>query len=160
MGRTPNIKIDGSKLDEAIKKVEGDKFNQGKVSQFIMGRDKTYYSGTVKKNEISPEVLDRVCSYYEFDKEDFIVTAETEKKEIQQKADTQNYENVLTYLKGIDGLLREVLATQKSTNFILNEMKNNLIKSNTNEKALLDKIDAVSKSAMVRSNTYSKFKGA
>lgn len=158
MARPANLKIDGAKLDEAIKKAEGIKFNQSKVSQFIMGRDKTYYSGTIKKNEINAEVLDRVCDYYELDKNDYIITEATEKKQIQEKADTQNYDNMILLLTSIDKTLKELLASEKSTQFILNEMKNNLMKSNTNEKNILDKLDDVAKSNTAKANTYNKFR--
>ena len=122
-------------------------------------RDKTYYRGTIKKNEINAEVLDRVCDYYELDKNDYIITEATEKKQIQEKADTQNYDNMILLLTSIDKTLKELLASEKSTQFILNEMKNNLMKSNTNEKNILDKLDDVAKSNIARSNTYNKFRG-
>ena len=152
------IKIDGKKLDAAIKAAEGDKWNQAKISCYIMNMKKSYYCYAVTNNLMNPEVLDRVCQYYDLDKDDFIVTAEDEKKQIQQQADTQNYENVLTYLKGIDGILRELLSTQKSTNFILNEMKNNLIKSNSNEKDICDLLAAAEKRKQAYHHTASKIR--
>jgi len=160
MGRIPNIKIDGLKLDEAIRKAEGSGFNQGKISQFIMCKDKSYYSGMLRRNEISGDTLQRVCEYYDLDKDDFIITEKSKKQEIQRIADTQNYDNLILLLTGIDKTLKELLAAQKSTQFMINEMKNNLMKSNSNEKAILDKIESIEKSGNARNHTYSKFKGA
>jgi len=157
-GRAPRVKFNAQKFDEDVRKHEGTRFNQSKISEFIMGRNATYYCEALKEERIAEEVLEKACKYYELDKVDYIITEETEKKQIQQKADTQNYENVLTYLKGIDDLLRELLAAEKSTQFILNEMKNNLMKSNTNEKAMIEKLEAVEKREQAKHNTYTKFK--
>lgn len=158
MGRPANIKIDGKKLDEDIRNHEGSKFNATKISKFIMGKNTTYYCQSIKENNMSEEVLNRVCQYYELDKSDYIVTADVEKQKIQQKADTQNYDNLILLLTGIDRTLKELLAAQKSTQFILNEMKGDLMKSNSNSKAILEKIESFEKSNNARNHTYSKFR--
>ena len=152
------VKIDGKKLDAAIKKVEGDKWNQSKISCYIMNMKKSYYCYAVTNNLMNPEVLDRVCQYYDLDKDDFIITAEDEKKQIQQQADTQNYDNLILLLTGIDKTLKELLAAEKSTQFILNEMKNNLIKSNSNEKQICDLLEAAEKRKQAYHHTASKLR--
>ena len=124
MARQPNLKIDGELLDIHIRRAEGDKFNQTKISQFILGKDKTYYSKTLLQGSISEECLERVCNYYDLDKTEYIITDEVEKKNIQQKADTQNYENIIVLLTAVDRTLVELLAQQKTTN----EMMRNLLR--------------------------------
>ena len=157
-GRAPRIKFNAQKFDEDIRKHEGSRFNQSKISEFIMGRNSTYYCEALKEEKIAEEILEKVCKYYELDKNDYIITADVEKQQIQQKADTQNYDNLILLLTGIDKTLKELLAAEKSTQFILNEMKNNLMKSNANEKQILETLESVNKSNTAKHNTYNKFR--
>lgn len=153
MGRTPNIKFNGELLDKKIKEIEKDSFNQGKVSIYIMGKGRSYYCDCIKNGTIAESVLDRVCTYYEFDKKEFIVTEETVKKDIQEKADTQNYENVIILLQGIDRTLKELLAQQKSTNYLLGELKTSAMNDTKNSKDILGKLENLEK----RQQRYGKY---
>ena len=145
MGRTPNIKVNMELLDKHIREKEGGNFNQNKVSKFVMGKGSTYYCEAIKSGTLNPEVLDRVCEYYEFTKEDYLVTDETKKVQIQKQADTMNYENVILLLTGIDKTLKELLAQQKSTNYSLNELRNAVFNTNKNSKDILEKLENIEK---------------
>ena len=78
---------------------------------------------------------------------------ETEKKEIQKQADTQNYENVILLLQGIDKTLQELLAQQKSTNYILGELKTSMMNDVKNNKEILGKLENLEK----RQQRYGKY---
>ena len=57
-----------------------------------------------------------MCDYYDLNSDDYVVTEEVEKQIIQEKADTQNYDNVILLLTSIDKSLREILTQIKSNN--------------------------------------------
>ena len=153
MARPQKIKINVTLLDKNIRDNENGNFNQAKISKFVMGKGDTYYSEMLKNGTVAEEVLDRVCEYYDLSKEDYIVTKETVQKEIQQKADTQNYENLIVLLTGIDKSLKEILAQQKSTNFLLGELKTNATNDNKFSKEIIQKLENLEK----RQQKYGKY---
>lgn len=108
MGRTPKTKVNMKLLDSHIKEKEGSAFDPSKISKFIMGKGDTYYRVALRTGCVVDDVLDRVCEYYGFDKQDYIITEETKKVEVQKQADTMNYENVILLLTGIDKTLKEL----------------------------------------------------
>lgn len=145
MARPQKIKINVALLDKNIRAIENGNFNQAKISKFVMGKCSTYYSEMLKNGTIAEEVLDRVCEYYDLTKKDYIITEEDVQKEIQQKADTQNYENLIVLLTGIDKALKEILAQQKSTNFLLGELKTNAANDNKFSKEIIQKLENLEK---------------
>ena len=153
LSRQPNIKINAELLDKQIKSLEGDKFDPKKVSEFIMSRGDTYYSKSIKDGAMALDALEKLCKYYDLDKKDYIITDQQEKQEVQKQVDNTNYENMLIAFGNVDKLLREILAQQKSTNYILGELRNNLIISNKNQKDIVNKLEAIEK----RQNRYGKY---
>ena len=145
MARPQKIKINVTLLDKNIRDNENGNFNQAKISKFVMGKGDTYYSEMLKNGTVAEEVLDRVCEYYDLTKKDYIITEEDVQKEIQQKADTQNYENLIVLLTGIDKTLKEILAQQKSTNFLLGELKTNAANDNKFSKEIIQKLENLEK---------------
>jgi len=145
MARIPKIRFNSEKLDKDIKQAEGAKFNQGKISEFIMQRNKTYYCECMKDGTIAEEVLDKVCSYYDLSKDDYIVTQQTEQAEIQKKADTLNYENVLTHLGTISKTLNEILGQQRSIAYLLGELNNKMMGQNKHDKELISLLEDIKK---------------
>lgn len=153
MGRVPKIKINATLLDSKIKELEGSSFNQGKISKFVMNKGNTYYCEMLKNQTVAVEVLDRICEYYELDKNDFIITEEIAKKQIQEQANTQNYENLIVLLSGINKTMQEQLAQQKSTNYLLGEIRTSLLNENKNTKSILEKLEHLEK----RQSKYNKY---
>ena len=141
MARPQKIKINVTLLDKNIRAIENGNFNQAKISKFVMGKGDTYYSEMLKNGTVAEEVLDRVCEYYDLSKEDYIVTKETVQKEIQQKADTQNYENLIVLLTGIDKTLKELLAQQKSNNYMLQQIQTYMANENKFSKDIITILD-------------------
>lgn len=153
MPRPQKIKINATLLDKYIRDNENDNFNQAKISKFVMGKGDTYYSEMLKNGTVAEEVLDRICEYYELDKKDFIITDEIAKKQIQEQANTQNYENLVLLLTGINKTMQEQLAQQKSTNYLLGEIRTSLLNENKNTKSILEKLDNLEK----RQSKYNKY---
>ena len=148
-GRPANIKIDGAKLDAAIRASEGDKFNQGKISRIIMGRDKSYYRIAIKENSINSEVLDKVCEYYELNRDDYLApTPSATPVNLEFVATSTSApvgldsDKLIELLTSIDKSLQEIAASERATQFVLSEIQNSLLKSNSNEKTIIDKLDA------------------
>ena len=170
-GRKPNIRIDGAKLDEAIRNFEGDRYNRSKISRIIMGKDKTYYSMTVREGSINEATLNRVCEYYGFTAADFIVkdTPEADSNYIPPVAantpvpittiipvDSENSAKIIELLTSIDATLKELVAAEKATQFILNDVTNNLIKSCSNQKTMMETLNEMSKRRNGHHNTVTK----
>lgn len=156
MGRERNLKLYSEKLDKVIRDAEGDKYDPKRISKFVLGKCDSYYSKTViKDGNISQDAFDRLCEYYSLKPENYILTDEKEKEVIQEKADTQNYENIIVLLTGIDKTLRELLATQKSTNYILGEIKNGQVASNQNSKKVIELVDNIDKNRRPPARKYS-----
>ena len=141
MARPQKLKINVTLLDKNIREKENGNFNQSKISKFVMGKGETYYSEMLKNGTVAEEVLDRVCEYYELTKKDYLITEETVKKEIQQKADTQNYENLIVLLTGIDKTLKELLAQQKSNNYMLQQIQTYMANENKFSKDIITILD-------------------
>ena len=156
MAREKNLKIDSEKIDKVIKSVDGDKYDPKRISKFVLGKGDTYYTAIVLKDHaISKDAYERLCEYYSLVPEDYIITEEKEKQIIQEKADVMNYENVILLLTGIDKTLKELLAAQKSTNYILGEIKNGQVASNQNGKKVIELVDNIDKNRRPPARKYS-----
>lgn len=125
MGRPAKITVDAKKMDNEIKKILGARFNAARISESVLHKGKTYYNDFVKSGTISESALDTLCDSYGMDKDDYVITEEKIQEDIQQKAESQNYENLIVLLTGIDKSLRELLGQQKSTNYLLGELMTN-----------------------------------
>lgn len=154
MIRLPNIKINGELLDKQVKSIEGDKFDPKKVSEFIMSKGDTYYAKSIKDGTMSADALDKLCKYYDLNKKDYIITEAQAKQEVQKQVDNINHENLLIALGNIDKLLREMLAQQKSTNYILGEMRNSMITFGKNQKDMISKLESIEKKGNMRYGKY------
>lgn len=156
MAREKNLKIYSEKLDKVIRAAEGDKYDAKRISKFVLGKCDSYYSKSVIQNHnISKDAYERLCEYYNLKPEDYILTEAKEKEVIQEKADTQNYENIIILLTGIDKTLKELLATQKSTNYILGEIKNGQVTNNQNSKKVIELVDNIDKNRRPPARKYS-----
>lgn len=156
-GRKPNIDVDAVKLDAAIQNAEGEKFVRTKISEIIMGRDKTYYRHMMDRNKISPEVLKRVCKYYGFNEKDYLLENHVKSEDTQKIAiqpvpvatyigpDPENSQKMIEILTSIDKTLKDLLAADKATQFILNDIVNNQIKSNSNQKTIIETLEEYTK---------------
>lgn len=143
MAREKNLKVDSEKIDKVVRNIDG-------------GKCDTYYTTIVLKDHaISKDAYERLCEYYGLTAEEFIVTEEKEKQLIQEKADTMNYENVILLLTGIDKTLKELLAAQKSTNYILGEIKNGQVSANQNGKKIIELVDNIDKNRRPSARKYS-----
>lgn len=158
MGRTPKTKVNMKLLDSHIKEKEGSAFDYSKISKFIMGKGDAYYRVALRSECMANDVLDRVCEYYGFNKQDYIITEETKKKEVQKEADTLNYENVILLLTGIDKTLKELLGQQKSTNYLINELRTDLAKDNKINKEILGKLETVEKRSKKYDSSHPSYK--
>lgn len=156
MPREKNLKIYSDKIDKIVKDAEGDKYDPKRISKFVLGKGDTYYTKSILKDgNISKDAYERLCEYYNLKPEDYILTEKKEKEIIQEKADTMNYENVIILLTGIDKTLKELLATQKSTNYILGEIKNGQVASNQNGKKVIELVDNIDKNRRPPARKYS-----
>lgn len=145
-GRTPNIKINGEQLDKDIKNIEKTSFNAGKISTFILGKSKTYYTVSIRENNMSKDTLDRLCGYYDLDAEDYIVTEEMETKAVQEQVTDQNYENLILVLMSIDRSLKEIVSHTKTTNMGIEDLKSSMTGVMKLEREILENVDKKHKS--------------
>ena len=156
MAREKNLKIYSDKIDKVARSIDGDNYNPSRISKFILGKGNGYYTTTVlREHTISKDAYERLCEYYGLVPEDYILTEKKEKEIIQEKADTMNYENIIILLTGIDKTLKELLATQKSTNYILGEIKNGQVASNQNGKKVIELVDNIDKNRRPPARKYS-----
>jgi len=156
MAREKNLKVDSEKIDKVIKDIDGDKYDPKRISKFVLGKCDTYYTTIVLKDHaISKDAYERLCEYYGLGSEEFIVTEEKEKQLIQEKADTMNYENVILLLTGIDRALKELLAAQKSTNYILTAIKESQTKEIQNDNKIIELVDNIDKNRRPAARKYS-----
>jgi len=156
--RKPNIKINGEALDTDIRKAEGNRYNQSNISTIIMGRAKSYYAQCICKNSMEENVLDKLCTFYDLDKIDYVITEEAEKAAIIKQVDNLNYENILTLLASIDKSLREILAQEKSNQFTLGEIQNAILTGNGHSKASLEILQTQEKRKQNYHNTTNKLR--
>ena len=140
-GRTPNVTIKGEVLNKHIMAIEKGGFNAAKISTFIMGKGKMYLTQSIKNNTMARASLDKLCDYYDLNSDDYVVTEEVEKQIIQEKADTQNYDNVILLLTSIDKSLREILTQIKSNNINMGYIRNDINSVGGVSKAILEKIN-------------------
>lgn len=139
--RTPNLTINGEKLDKDIKNIEKTSFNAAKISTFILGKSKTYYNIALRDNKMSKDALDRVCEYYDLDTQDYIITEEMEEKAAQEKVSDQNYENLILILTSIDRSLKEIISHTKSTSMGIEDLKSSLTVATKLEREILETVD-------------------
>ena len=156
MAREKNLKVDSARIDKVVRSIDGDKYDPKRISKFVLGKGDTYYTTIVLKDHaISKDAYERLCEYYGLAHDDYIVTEEKEKQLIQEKADTMNYENVILLLTGIDKTLKELLAAQKSPNYILGEIKNGQVSTNQNGKKVIELVDNIDKNRRPAARKYS-----
>lgn len=156
MPREKNLKIYSDKIDKIVKDAEGNKYDPKRISKFVLGKGDTYYTKSILKDgNICKDAYERLCEYYNLKPEDYILTEAKEKEVIQEKADTMNYENIIILLTGIDKTLKELLATQKSTNYILGEIKNGQVINNQNSKKVIELVDNIDKNRRPPARKYS-----
>ena len=99
-----------------------------------------------KNGEINSGSLDRVCEYYNLDKEDYIgkaVEPEPKKESNVDQSMQQNYENIIIMLAGFDKTMKELLTQLKTTNFLLNELKTSAMNDNKFNKEIVEKLDQI-----------------
>ena len=146
-GRTKsNIKFNFEKLDNDIKRIEGENYSQVRIDKFVLGRSSGYYRMCRKNGEINNDVLNRVCEYYNLDKDDYIgkaVEPEPKKESNVDQSMQQNYENIIIMLAGFDKTMKELLTQLKTTNFLLNELKTSAMNDNKFNKEIVEKLDQI-----------------
>lgn len=156
MAREKNLKIYSDKIDKVVKAAEGDKYDPKRISKFVLGKGDTYYTNMILKHHvICKDAYERLCEYYGLVPEDYILTEKKEKEIIQEKADTMNYENVILLLTGIDRTLKELLAAQKSTNYILTAIKESQTKEIQNDNKIIELVDSIDKNRRPAARKYS-----
>ena len=119
------VKIYGEKLDKHIKEIEGKNFKGVKISTFILGADQTYYSKSINSGTININQLDKLCAYYDLDKNDYIVTTE-EPKPVTIDS-TSNNGQLDTIIVGLNVLYE----AQKQNNELMSQMLEQLKIVNT-----------------------------
>lgn len=155
MPRKANIAFDGKKLDQDIKKLEGSRYSQAKISEIIMGNGSTYFSNAINRELISEESLKKVCSFYNLNIADYIITEKDKKEAMKKEVDSTNFENILVHLAAINKLMAELLAQQKSTNYMLGQMTDKIQMIQKSSKEINDKVD----SSQNRSRSYNDRSG-
>lgn len=125
MSRGVTINVDGRKLDEAIRKIEGKNYKGTKISTFILRKDFSYYSKVVRTGVCNKEVFNTLCNYYDLNEADYIITepvvVETEKKsETEVPATNEALITLLTNLYKVErdngNILIEMLEEMEKLN--------------------------------------------
>lgn len=161
MARKPNVRYDAQKLDAAIREIDGERYTATNVGTIVMGKGNTYYFNCLKKNLIAEDALDRVCKFYKLKKKEYLLPDES-KIEVPAEpipADTPVVPTtepaqadpikVIAELPEIDmnpiveqlivqnKLLTDQIAQQKSTNYLLEQVVDRLIKIKGSDESIL-----------------------
>ena len=70
--RKPNIAYNAQKLDDAIREIDGGRYNKSNISTFICGCANTYYNGCMSDGKISEEALKKICKFYGLKFKDYL----------------------------------------------------------------------------------------
>lgn len=153
--RKPNIAYNAQKLDEAIREIDGGRYNKSNISTFICGCANTYYNGCMSDGKISEEALKKICKFYGLKFKDYIEIPNPEPVEppkpkvVEDKQAssatnptivnvdttaivdglseiTKNGANIsssiMAQLLAINKAIAELIAQQKSTNYLLGQI--------------------------------------
>lgn len=89
--RKPNIAYNAQKLDDAIREIDGGRYNKSNISTFICGCANTYYNGCMSDGRISEEALKKICKFYGLKFKDYLEVPKPEPIEpetpIEQKSE-------------------------------------------------------------------------
>lgn len=161
MAKNTNFPYDAKKLDDDIRNIDGERYNQSKISTFIIGRCDTYYSQAFKKEAISKEALSKICKYYSLKEKDYLLPDAPRKSKVEEAKNVEEKVvekpivvniDIDPIIKAIEAMkedmnkhtkiLEELVAQQKSANFVLNQALDRLSSIQKFEKDILDKIPA------------------
>ena len=158
MARKPNIAYDAKKLDDDIRKLDGERYSQANISKFIMGRGSTYYSQSFGKQEIAEDALDNICKFYKLNKKDYLSVVKPAESKTKPATKTDHTSvNLDGVLAGFDVLatkfdellksateickvLQSIEAQQKSTNYHMEQVTDKLITIKKNEEEIIKTI--------------------
>ncbi|MBQ2856615.1 MAG: hypothetical protein IJE78_05695 [Bacteroidaceae bacterium] len=157
MARKPNIAYDAKKLDDDIRKLDGERYSQANISKFIMGRGSTYYSQSFGKQEIAEDALDNVCKFYKLNKKDYLGVVKPVDSKAKPTQEVKHAVDLDGVLAGFDVLatkmdellksateicktLQAIESHSKSTNYHLEQVTDKLISIKKNEEETLKAI--------------------
>lgn len=73
MVKEKNVYYDVHKLDEAIREIDGDRYNKSRIGLYILGKSENYYGQSMTKGKMSSIALDKLCKFYGLNKKDYII---------------------------------------------------------------------------------------
>ena len=85
--RKPNITYNAQKLDDAIRAIDGERYNKSNISTFICGCANTYYNGCMSDGKISEDALKRICKFYGLKYKDFLEVPKPEPVKVESPVD-------------------------------------------------------------------------
>lgn len=133
-GRTQSedvITINVEKLENDLRQIEGERFAGTKIAEFIMGYDKTYWSYMRKEKRCNVKGLNKLCSYYNLQPDDYKAVAESIKP-----AETPKAFNIDTVVIGLNQLYQIEKENNELMKQILEQIKVQNTKTNRLENAL------------------------
>lgn len=127
------VRIDFEKLENHIKEIEGSRFAGTRIAEFIMGYDKTYWTAMKKDKKCNIKGLDKLCAYYNLNKNDYIVIEEVKAESTPEKKEVLNIDTLIVGLNQIyeiekqnSELMTEILEQLKIVNTKTNRLENAL----------------------------------
>lgn len=74
--REKNIPYNPTKLDEVIRKIDGERYSRSIISTVILQHDTSYYAQCMKKGTMSESGFATICKFYKLKKSDYLLTDE------------------------------------------------------------------------------------
>lgn len=126
------VNIDADKLETHIRAIEGDRFAGTRIAEFIMGYDKTYWTSMKRDKKCNVKALEKLCAYYNLNKEDYLVTEKPE----EPKAVESKPVDIELLIAGLNKLYEVEKANGEKMDAIIEQLRISNTKSNRLENAV------------------------
>lgn len=125
------MNINFEKLEKDVRSIEGERFAGTKISEFIMGCDKTYWNYMKSTGRCNKKCLEKLCSYYNLKVDEYTAV----EKPVEAKP-TSTGLNVDTLIVGVNQLYQIEKANNELMTQILEQLKISNTKVNRLENAI------------------------
>lgn len=119
------VSINSIELKADLVKKCGASFSSNKISKFILNKSETYLRKSFENGRIKYGHLETLCEFYELRPAESYILEDSKPSEDGKSMNQKDYENLVVYLSSIDKSLSTLVATMRTQNYILSEMKEN-----------------------------------